>query len=590
MNASVVEEIKGKVDIVDLVGSYVSLKHAGKYFKANCPFHQEKTPSFVVSPDIQRWHCFGACHEGGDIFTFVMKWENVSFGEALRILAERAGVVLSSQSGASGFQDHDEEKRAIIFKINELAARYYHYLLENSQTAILAKEYLKERGTSDQIAQTFQIGYAPEGWTNIRDYLIKKGFQEADLMMTGLFVQGERGIYDRFRGRLMFPIKNTRGLVVGFSGRLIKKEPTEKDGGKYVNTPETLVYHKRESLYGFFHTKDEIKKSNTAVVVEGEFDMITPFSKGIGNIVAIKGSAFTEEQLRTLRRYCGRLVLALDNDPAGFDALRKSVADAQQFGFELYVCPVPSGKDPDDAARTHLSELKNAIQHPIPVYDHIIDVLFKKVDAENPFSKKTFAENIVPYIEMIDNPIVKTHYIQKLAGLIQSTEDNIKSLLQDYRRKAKAPAPRKTVELAPEVLHDGLLIKQKHILSVLFTSCQKDEELQIVREILKPEDFTISPFRKLYESFLANVGNNPRFSNESFVNTLPAELKPVFEEIFLYASIAEQNTISEIRSLILRYKKEYIQSRLKSELEVGDEEFQSLTNELIAVDKMLKIG
>jgi DNA primase len=414
-----VEEIKQKVDIVELVGSYVSLKHAGKYFKANCPFHQEKTPSFVVSPDIQRWHCFGACHEGGDIFNFIMKWERVSFGEALRILAERAGVPLTDQAKSSGYFDAEVDKRSKVFSINELAAKYYAYLLQTAESATVARAYLTERTLPEAIVKTFQIGYAPEAWTNLRDYMYKKNFQDQDLLATGLFVQGERGIYDRFRGRLMFPIQNTRGQVVGFSGRLIKEDISEKDGGKYINTPETLVYHKRESLYGFYHTKDEVRKSNTAIVVEGEFDMLTPYTKGITNIVAIKGSAFTEEQLKTLRRYCNRLILALDNDPAGFDALRKSTLDAQQFSFELYVCAIPEGKDPDEAARMNIGALKAAIRQPIPVYDHIINTLFTRVDENDPFSKKHFIEGAIPFIDMIENPIVRTHYIQKAAGLLK---------------------------------------------------------------------------------------------------------------------------------------------------------------------------
>jgi DNA primase len=209
---SVVEEIKQKVDIVELVGSYVSLKHAGKYFKANCPFHQEKTPSFVVSPDIQRWHCFGACHEGGDIFNFIMKWEGVSFGEALRILAERAGVPLTDQAKSSGYFDAEVDKRSKVFSINELAAKYYAYVLQTAESATVARAYLTERTLPEAIVKTFQIGYAPEAWTNLRDYMYKKSFQDQDLLATGLFVQGERGIYDRFRGRLMFPIQNTRGI------------------------------------------------------------------------------------------------------------------------------------------------------------------------------------------------------------------------------------------------------------------------------------------------------------------------------------------------------------------------------------------
>lgn len=586
---SVIEQIKQHLDIVDVVGSYVTLKHAGKYFKASCPFHQEKTASFVVSPEIARWHCFGACHEGGDIFSFVMKWENITFAEALKLLAERAGVTLTNDTKSVGYQDPDAINKDVIFKITELSARYFAYLLQKAPIASLARQYLIDRGLTDKITASFQLGYAPEGWTNLRDYLSKKNFQDSELLLSGLFVQGDRGIYDRFRGRLMFPIQNQRGQIVGFSGRLIKQEITDKDGGKYINTPETLVYHKRESLYGLFHTKDEIRKQNRAMVVEGEFDMLSPFEKGIGNIVAIKGSAFTDDQLRILRRYCSRLILALDNDDAGFDALRKTTIDAQQFGFELYVCPIPGGKDPDEAARHHLGELKQAIAHPTPVYDHIIDTLFNKVDVHDPFSKKAFAEATIPYINLIDNPIVRTHYVQKVATLLQSTESNVLELIRDYRKRIKTPIHKVDIVNIEETKpHERAQLLQKHILSSLISSVFSQDILSQVTSILRSEDFTDGPYRILYSKFIQHI-EKPLTSN--FLDSLTGELRPIYDELYLYSSLVEPVDEKSIVRLALEYKKIHITSIIQdkpNDDESDGEELNKLILQRSEVEKRLK--
>jgi DNA primase len=319
----VIDRIRDTIDIVDVVGSVVTLKKMGKYFKAPCPFHQEKTPSFVVSPERQRWHCFGACHEGGDIFSFVMKYHNLTFPEAILELGKQAGIPPAELSSTISTTDTDTLNKKSILEINELAAKYYHYVLTQTSAGAIAQEYLTNRQIKDGIRDAFMLGYAPESWDNLVQFLRKKKFSDSSLMASGLFVEGQRGLYDRFRGRLMFPIYNAQNDIIGFSGRLIKPTGDGVEAAKYVNTPETLVYHKRESLYGIQKAKDAIRKLGMVIAVEGEFDMITPYSHGIENIVAIKGSAFTDEQLKILRRYCQKLVFALDADAAGIDALKK---------------------------------------------------------------------------------------------------------------------------------------------------------------------------------------------------------------------------------------------------------------------------
>lgn len=587
----IIAQIKEKLNIVDVVGSYITLKPAGKYFKANCPFHQEKTPSYVVSPEIDRWHCFGACHEGGDIFNFVMKWENVSFSESLRILAERAGVPITQDAQKSGFQDESARLREIIFQINELSSKYFAYILHETRTGAQARAYLESRELPKGIIQRVGIGYAPEGWSNLRDYLRKKHFADTDMLQTGLFVQGDRGIYDRFRGRVMFPIHNARGKIVGFAGRLLKENPSEKDGGKYVNTPETLVYHKRESLYGLYFSKDAIRGQDQAIVVEGEFDMLLPYAHGISNIVAIKGSAFTDEQLETLKRYTKRLVLALDTDKAGFEALKKSTLDAQKYGFELYVAVIPDGKDPDEAARSNIVDLKKSFAHPIPVYDYMLDTLFKSVDAQDPFTKQTFIESSLPYIDIIENPIVKTHYIQKLGSMVQTSESNVKDLLADYSRSRKARGRKPSIAYSEGLPVDikRTEVLQRHILATVLSMDGSAETLKDIFQELSPKDFEDASYGKLYELFASHIEEGRE--KAGFVNSLESHIRALYEELFLYASMLPIEQHKGLIHQVLEYKKHILAKRLQTLLEaeesLDDTAMKAVSDELARVEKKL---
>ncbi|MEK7070243.1 MAG: DNA primase, partial [Patescibacteria group bacterium] len=279
-----IEEIKRKLDVVEFIGSHITLKKAGRNFKANCPFHQEKSASFVVSPERQIWHCFGACQEGGDVIRFLMKWENIPFVEALQELAKRTGVKLDTFD----IQDSQWKKKEALIRVNNSAKDFYHYILTQSAIGKKAREYLAARNINEKIIETFQLGYAPQSWDSLIKFLIKKSFAQADLKDTGLTVTGKNNsLYDRFRGRIMFPINDTRGNNIGFSGRVLVEEDS-KDGAKYVNTPETPLYHKRESLFGIHLAKDAIKKEGNVFLVEGEFDAISMYQSGVKNVVAIK--------------------------------------------------------------------------------------------------------------------------------------------------------------------------------------------------------------------------------------------------------------------------------------------------------------
>ncbi|MBI3366364.1 DNA primase [Candidatus Roizmanbacteria bacterium] len=534
-----VEAIKQKLDIVDFVGSFTTLKKTGRNFKANCPFHQEKTPSFVVSPERQIWHCFGACQEGGDVIKFLMKWENVTFFEALKELAEKTGVTLKKV----GFEDTVWKKKEHLIVMNNLSAEFYEYILHQTKFGKKALEYLQSRDIKSQIAKKFQLGYAPNSWNSLTQFLKKKKYSEEEINETGLLVRSDRGgYYDRFRGRLIFPIKDPRGNIIGFSGRNIDAKDTS---AKYINTPETILYHKRETLFGLDVAKESIKKEKNVVIVEGEFDMIAPYQNGFSHFVAIKGSALTREQLMLLKRYTDKITLALDADAAGEEAIQRGIQDAEQLDFEVGVVMFDYAKDPDEAVRKDEKLFKKILGKPMPVYDFLIQMFQKKYPDDNPFNKKKIGDEIIPFIERIHNPIVQSHYLKKLAEFL-----NVSESFQNEN--------------------------PYHVAKKLFA-------------VISSDDFSIGSYKKICSMFIELMKSYPdQFNLSKFTETLSSELQPVFDEIYLFASSElgfENEHIDKLAYGIKRFSlKRQIQLLLSSELP-QKEELKKLTDTLKDVEK-----
>ncbi|MGD0766512.1 MAG: DNA primase, partial [Dehalococcoidia bacterium] len=332
MNPS--EEIKQRLDIVDVISESVSLQRAGRNFKAVCPFHVEKTPSFFVFPDRGTWHCFGACATGGDIFAFVMKKENLDFAGALRLLAERAGIGLGRKSAVA-----EETERDRLRKANEAAALFFQNAL-GTRAGESALDYMTMRGIDRETAQSFRIGYAPDSWDALREHLKGRGFSEAELVKAGLLVEGERGLYDRFRHRLVVPISDERGRTVGFGSRILPSEAStsaDSDGPKYLNTPQTPIFDKGAVLYALDRALEHIRRADLAVIVEGYMDVIAAHQHGNGNVVASMGTALTERQFSLLRQLTENIVLAFDPDLAGQAAGERGGQIARHLGAEIKV-------------------------------------------------------------------------------------------------------------------------------------------------------------------------------------------------------------------------------------------------------------
>lgn len=581
-----IQEVKNRLDIVSYIGERITLQKAGRNFRALCPFHQEKSPSFMVSPERQRWHCFGACHEGGDIIQFAMKWENITFYEALKELAASAGVQLADVS----FQDQKWQEKERFVRINDLAARYFAYVLTSHEAAEVARSYLKQRGLSDKVIKTFQLGYAPKSWDSLRRFFEKRNVSDSDAIASGLVVKSSSGrIYDRFRGRIMFPIKDMRGTIVGFSGRIL--EPTEKDA-KYINTPETMLYHKRESLYGIHLAKDAIRSMRNAILVEGEFDMISPYLHGVDNIVAIKGSAVTKEQLSILKRFTNRITLALDADEAGEDALLRGIQEAEKQEFEIEVLPIANAKDPDEMARSDIAGFKRALSHTIPVYDHIIALAQKKFEHEGAFGKKKIGDQVVPFIARIQNPIVQSHYVKKLALLLEVEDEAVHAAIRSHSSRRKSRSfTRPKIEKKSEIDREQMLAQ--YVLSSLFQHDEPYTLADVMAETIESADFAKPAYAKLYDHFLQfRDTHRTTFTRADFEASIPQELVSAYDELFLYDAPGKPQVDGGISRSIYHFKR-LVLDRLIGEVSKldespeKDERLQSYNKLRSAVEKKL---
>lgn len=554
-----INEIKKRIDIVEFIGSFIQIKKTGRNFKAVCPFHQEKTPSFVISPDRQIWRCFGGCQIGGDAISFLMKWENITFSEALKELADKVGVKLKT----SDFEDRIWKKKEKLIHLNSLASQYYQYVLHKTKFGEKALNYLQNRKINTKIIQKFNLGYALNSWDGLLNFLKKKDYTQEEIFEAGLIVKSERGTYyDRFRGRLVFPIKDSRGSVIGFSGRVLDKETKE---AKYINSPESPIYRKRETLYGIDLAKEGIKKEKSAILVEGEFDVISPYQIGVENIVAIKGSALTREQLMLLKRYTQKIILSLDADATGEEAMKRGIEEAERLDFEIYVVSFNFAKDPDEAIQKDPIKFKDSLKKNIPLYDFLFDIAIKNNPGNDPFSKKRIAMDIVPSIEKIKNPIIKSHYVKKLTNILEVDEESINFLIKKQTQNIKQ-TNRFKLKQDNQFSENRELMVQKYLLSILFQDQDMLGLAEKIFAIVQPEDFSILSYQKIIKLFLQYKSEIKEFSLDNFIKNLPKELQPVFDEIYLSASIESDFKENNIEKLAYEIKKSSLKKTITSVL------------------------
>jgi DNA primase len=579
-----IEEIKRRIDVVQFINQYVPLKRAGRNFKALCPFHSEKTPSFIVSPERQIWHCFGACNEGGDVFKFLMKIENIDFGEALRQLAKLTGVKITSYRPTEA-----EKNRQLLYEINHLAAEFYHFLLLNHPAGKVALNYILGRGIKKESLEKFQLGYAPNMWDGLQRFLVgKKGYKVADLEKAGLIIPSSRpqasglGFYDRFRHRLMFPLRDHRGNIRGFAGRVLDPEAKE---AKYINTPETMIYHKSELLYGLFENKEEIKKEDRVILVEGELDVISSWQAGIKNVVAIKGSALTFPQVQLLSRFTKNLVFALDADIAGNQAAWRGAEIADQWGMEMKVVQIKGGKDPDEVAQKNPQLWRQLVEGAVPLYDYFLDSAFSRFGGKTAEEKRKISQVLIPVLAKINDKIVQSHYIKVLAERLGVEEEAVVLEIEKFvsRQISSFPLPAKTSSISK----DRREILEEYLLALGFQSTNWSW-------LVKRKVFTLVKtlkFLRILEILKEYLGKHQKISSQRLVKLIPPELEETFNRLYLLDLEGvlqdEDKTKKEFQKTLLELEKIYIKEQLK-QLAEEIERLESQAGEEKALEKLSK--
>lgn len=568
-----VAQIREKIDIVALLSEFMTLKKAGRNFKANCPFHSEKTPSFVISPERQIWHCFGGCNKGGDVYQFLMEYEKVDFPEALRMLAKRAGIELAATNYSSGESSSKKER---LYQINSLAKEFYHFVLTKHSAGKKAMDYLNGRGIDQKVIETFALGFSPLSGTGLVKYLIdKKRFLKDEVIEAGLAYQRGSQAADFFRGRLMFPLIDHRDNVVGFSGRVMDNSDTTS---KYINTRETPIYHKGDQIYGLNVTKEAIRRENQAIIVEGEFDVLSCFQNGVGQVIAVKGTALTESQVSLLSRFTQKLTFCFDGDKAGQEAIKRSLVVVEKKGLSPTVIEIPGGKDPDEAFKEHSAAFKKAVKEDKSVYDYLLEKSLLRENTDTAEGKKRVADLMLPFIAQISNEIIKEHYLKKIAESLDTTYESIarESVRLVKNEKRVVAVSEKPVKRSKEET------LEEYLLALIVQSEKPKLAIQKAIEIMSESMSRDRAYHKIMDRLLMHFEHSENFDSKKFAEVLPQELLEAYDTSLLFPLpiFADGDKLqSEIENVSEKLKVVYIQEKMKklaSEIkkieQEGDEE------------------
>lgn len=494
---TVVDDVKARTDIVDLIQSRVPLQKAGRNFKANCPFHNEKTPSFIVFPERGTWHCFGACGTGGDAFSFIQRADNLTFSEALSRLAERAGVTISDTRR----QDETQRKQNdVLYTALQNTADYFHRILTFSPAGEQALRYLHERGVADETIKDFQLGMAPKGWESLKGHLADLGHTEEQMLQAGLIIERDgdsEGSYDRFRERLMFPIRDGKGRVIGFGARAL-----DDSQPKYLNSPQTPLFDKSGALFAIDRAEQAIRAEGEVVLVEGYMDALQAHQAGFSNVVAIMGTALTERQVSLVRNMARRYALALDPDTAGEEATRRSLEgafdifrrevirvsnSAVPMGVrrelpKLRIITLPPDRDPDDVIRNDPDDWRKRVEEATPILDYLIQREAARPEAVTPEGRLEAVNRIFPLITALDNPFEQQQAFSNLASALRIEERTLEAAVGRPERRQQRPRRQDTASRqtpnqnadraaigADALKEDRGDIVEQHLLALVFT-------------------------------------------------------------------------------------------------------------------------
>ena len=565
-----VEAIKSKLDIVELINGYIPVKKAGKNYKASCPFHSEKTPSFMISPEIQRYRCFG-CEKSGDIFNFIMELEGIDFGEALKLLADKAGIELKYESSARSKEEKSRKQK--IIEMNNLASKFYSHLLLKHKYGKKARKYLKDRGVKISTIVEFKLGYAPKSWNSLCKLLLSKKYTNEEIVTSGLgrYKRDSKGIFDMFRGRLVFSLSDHMDRIIGFSGRVLDKD----DEPKYINTAETAVFRKENFLYGLNVAKSSIKQKNQAIVVEGEFDMISPHQAGIKNIVASKGTALTSNQAKLIKRYSDNVVLIFDSDKAGIEASIRGTQLIHQCGLNIKVAPLSKEfKDPDDVVKKDPKLLESFIRDAVPLWDYYFLYATEKFDMEQIYQKKKASDFLLDKIAQIEDKVVQSEYIKKFATVFDVSEPVVIEQMSKVGTEPKLSRGIKSVELmdAMKIVKGNGLSEYPAIEVYLLSLLTKVSEgkLKLYIKTLESDYFVNEGLRELFVKLKKSIKADKRLDIKVFYDRLrnsQGKTHSLFERIYLLDlqdRLLDSDLLDvEITSAIYRLKKSFLKRKLK---------------------------
>lgn len=560
------ELIKDRLDIVEVVGEYVALKRSGRYFKGLCPFHQEKTPSFIVSPDKGIWHCFGACGEGGDVFSFVQKKEGVEFPEALKLLADRAGVEIKA------YKKESLDRRTRLFALLELTSRFYHEVLVNQPAGRKAVEYLKKRGVSAKSIQAFGLGYAPAQWDVLQTYLRKKGYSPQEMLAVGVVGESQRGkpayrsgrLFDRFRGRIIFPIADLQSRVVALGGRIAPWHETGEEG-KYVNSPETELYSKRRVVYNLARAKQHLRRGEPCLVVEGYMDVVLLDQVGTRRVVASSGTAFTDEQIAQLKRFTDTLHFAFDADAAGVKATISATQGALAAGLRVATVVLPEGQDPADVAAASPDKLKKYLSQP----RSLVAVLLERMQrGDNAQAREDALQALLPFVAATANPIQLGKMIQEMARLLTVPESRIVRLLEQVPLLGQASLSDGDLADTPSPSDTGSALgsAEQYLLGLLIGHPSVGQGLLVE---LSEDCFLKRDARVLYSVLrdLAAQTDFARLSADDLLERLPKELATYAEGVRGLSeeklAQSQETPEAEGRVLLVALQQRYLKSQLK---------------------------
>lgn len=569
MANSTVQEIKERLDIVKIVGEYLKLKKAGANYQALCPFHSEKAPSFFVSPSRQLWKCFG-CGVGGSVFDFVMQVEGIEFGDALRILAQKAGVELKREDPQVRTQ------RQRLYEILELAAQFFERQLEASQIGKKAQQYLLDRTINTESIKKWRLGYAPEAWQGLTDFLVSQGYKAEEAIRAGLVIKSEKkpGYYDRFRGRVMFPIFDLSSQVIGFGGRIFQPptsnyQPPTSEAAKYINTPITPLYDKSRVLYGLNKAKLPIRKKDACILVEGYTDVIMSHQAGVENVVSISGSALASYQIGLLKRYSENLILAFDADLGGDIATERGIDLAQAVGLEIKVAPLVPETDPADLIAQNPQEWQKAIENAYSLLDFYFETAFSRFDKTTAEGKKEISRRLLPAIQKIPNRIVQSHWMQKLSHELGVKEEDI---FFELKRVKSETASKKEDEFSGKIAEKKKSRKELLEERLIMLVSRHPEGIQIITK----EDFAFfSPKAIESLSCFRKWGNN----REEFRKVLPEDSFQWLSGLILEAELEKEDEtgeemercLQELRSLGARKKLQALSQGIREAEEKNDQ-------------------